>query len=152
MATIKLNRLSGGFKMIPEGWHTFRIDSVNYDQTFGKVEIEMVTEDGHKHIERFYLVTKSGQPSEGAQNAFSYFVATAMDDWDMDEVDPQEMVGRFIEADVIHRASDRINENTGKPYVHANLGDKKPSDGWAGAEEEVEEDEGGLDDLLGLLD
>ncbi len=153
MATIKLNKSRGGFKLIPEGWHDFKITDVSYDETFGKVEVDLFSKDGYKHTERFTLINKQGNVNEGAVNVFSYFVSTAMDDWDIEEIDPDELVGRYISGEIKYTESKKINENTGKPYIFANLGDKKPlATGWDEEFVEVEEEEDVLGDLLGMLD
>ena len=55
MAKIKLSK--SGFTPIPEGTHVFKITSAEYDEDFGIVDIQMVTADGKKHNERFFLMT-----------------------------------------------------------------------------------------------
>ena len=71
MAKIKLSK--GGFTPIPEGTHIFKITGAEYDEDFGIVDIEMVTADGRKNNERFFLVPQDGEPNEAAHNAFRYF-------------------------------------------------------------------------------
>lgn len=142
---IKLAELGGsGFKLIQEGWHVFKITKVDYDERFGKIEIEMVTKDGGKHTERFNILTDRGQTNIGALKAFTYFASTVFNDFKTKEIDEQEMVGKFIEAEVLHRTSEVVSEKTGEPLIFTNLGGKKTSDGWEEGEE--------FDDLIGLLD
>lgn len=135
------------FNAIPNGWHDFRIEDVTHDENFGTVEINMVTKDDYTHTEKFYLLTKSGKPNEGALKAFSYFVAVTLDRWDLKEIDEQELIGKYISAEIVRTDAGTINDKTGKPYVNVNLGDKKHCTGWD------EDDEGeDSDDLYDLLD
>lgn len=141
MARIKLSSGSG-FTLIPEGFHVFKIvgvDMSKYD-SFGKIEVKMETANGQKHSERFSLLNNKGEVNEGALNAFSYFARTALNDYKAEDIDPVEMIGHYIRAEVKHVVSDKINERTGKPYVNVNLGDKEPALGFDGdSDDELEE-------------
>lgn len=133
MARITLSK-NTGFTLIPEGFHVFKVvevDMSKYDG-FGKIEVKMETESGLKHSERFSLLNAKGEVNEGALNAFSYFSRTVMNDYRAEDIDPAELVGHFIRAEVKHVVSDRVNEKTGKPYVNVNLGDKEPALGFDG--------------------
>ena len=124
--------LSDGFSLIPEGTHVFKITGVSYKEAFGKLEITMQTQSGTKHIERFSLLKTDGSPNEGALNAFSYFAKTALQDFELTEIDHEDLVGHFIECDVEHD----VQENKKKPgqsITFVRLADKRPSEGWAGA-------------------
>lgn len=121
--------LTSGFTLVPEGTHIFKITGVNYKEAFGKLEISMQTKDGTKHIERFSLLKSDGSPNEGALNAFSYFAKTALQNFDLEEIDHEDLVGHFIECVVEHD----VQPNKNKPdqtITFARLADKRPSDGW----------------------
>lgn len=140
MARITLSK-NTGFTLIPEGFHVFKIvdvDMSKYDN-YGKIEVKMETANGQKHSERFSLLNNKGEVNEGALNAFSYFARTAMNDSKADDIDPAEMIGHYIRAEVKHVVSDKINERTGKPYVNANLGDKEPALGFDGDNDDSDE-------------
>ena len=141
MARITLSK-NTGFTLVPEGFHVFKIvdvDMSKYDD-FGKIEVKMETANGQKYSERFFLLNNKGEVNEGALNAVSYFARTALNDYKAEDIDPAEMIGRFIRAEVKHVTSDTINERTGKPYVNANLGDKEPALGFDGDDsDELEE-------------
>ena len=126
MARIKL---SEGFSVIPEGTHVFKITGVDYNETFGKLEVKCVTADGKPHTERFKLVTDSGAANEGAIKAFSYFVRIALDDMSVSDVDPQELVGHYFAAEVIHDKQES-NKEPGKIMTFVNLGNKYPASGF----------------------
>lgn len=137
MARISLSK-NTGFTLIPEGFHVFKVvdvDMSKYDG-FGKIEVKLETENGQKHSERFSLLNAKGEVNEGALNAFSYFARTVLNDYKAEDIDPTELIGHFIRAEVKHVISDRINEKTGKPYVNANLGDKEPALGFDGDSDE----------------
>lgn len=140
MARIALSK-NTGFTLIPEGFHVFKVvdvDMSKYDG-FGKIEVKMETANGQKHSERFSLLNAKGEVNEGALNAFSYFARTVLNDYKADDIDPVELVGHFIRAEVKHVESTTINERTGKPYVNINLGDKEPALGFGVASEDSDE-------------
>ena len=117
--------LTEGFTLIPEGTHVFQITDVKYKEDFG-----------NKHIERFSLLKSDGSPNEGAYNAFSYFAKTALDNFDLTEIDHTDLIGHFIECDVEHD----IQENKKKPgqnITFVRLADKRPSEGWGGSNNTV---------------
>ena len=64
-------------------------------------------------------------------NAFSFFAKNAMNDFDMVDVDPVELVGRYIKAVVIHNKVPSTKDPT-KMVTFVNLGDKSPADGFEG--------------------
>lgn len=127
MAKIKLSE--GGFTPIPEGEHIFKITKVTYDEDFGKLEAEMIIASGQKHTERFSLIKDDGEINEGALNAFSYFAKTALNNFNIDEIDHEELVGRYIKADVTHNKV-KSNRDPNKTLTFTQLGDKSPADGF----------------------
>lgn len=119
--------LTEGFTPIPEGTHVFQITDVKYKEDFGKLEVYMQTQTGSKHIERFSLLKSDGSPNEGAYNAFSYFAKTALNNFDLTEIDHTDLIGHFIECDVEHD----VQENKRKPgqsITFVRLTDKRPSE------------------------
>src|SRR5699024_9714136 len=159
MAKIKLAEV--GFSMIPEGHYVFKVADATYDETFGKIEVELITKTGRKHTERYQLINGKGKLVEGAQKAFSYFAKTALNNFDVEEIEIDDIIGTYVSANVVHVESDTINENTGLPYVNVRLNDLTSELGFEdGSDDEVEveaelvEDDGDddnidLDDFLG---
>lgn len=145
MAKIKLSK--GGFTPIPEGTHVFKITSAEYDEDFGTMDIQMVTADGKKNNERFFLMTQDGEPNEGALNAFSYFARNVLNDFTIEEVDPADLVGRFFQADVAHDVQPNKNDPS-KTVTFIRLNNWKPSKGFT---EKGQAQKGSidLDELLG---
>ena len=144
MAIINLSE-NKGFTLIPEGWHDFKIVAVDYDEKFGKMEIQLVTKNGMKQTERFMLLDNSGEINQKAVNAFSYFARVAMNDFQIDSIDHEDLVGKFIRGKIEHTKSNRPNPKTGKYATFANISDKEPSLGFA--EDAGEPDLSELDDL-----
>ena len=89
----------------------------------------MQTQGGSKHIERFSLLKSDGSPNEGALNAFSYFAKTALNDFELSEIDHEDLIGCFIECDVEHEVQENKNK-PGKTVTFVRLAEKRPSDGW----------------------
>lgn len=144
--------LSGGFSLVPEGTHIFKITGVEYKEAFGKLDITMETQDGAKHIERFrFLNTKTGDVVQGALNAFSYFARAAKNDFSLSgEIDPDELVGCFLECDVEHN-SQPSTKDPSKSFTFVNLTEKRPSEGWDETPKASVPMQGGKVDLKALL-
>ena len=93
------------------------------------MEITMTLASGQKHIERFSLLTKNGEPNEGGLNAFSFFAKTAMNDYTLSEIDHEDLVGHYIRCEVNHEEVES-NRNPGKMLSFVRLGNKEPADGY----------------------
>lgn len=121
--------MTSGFVLIPEGTYVFRIYDVSYDEEFGKIEIKLVTAQGQTHTERFTIKDQNDEYNEKALNAFSYFAKTALNDFDVEDVDPEELIDCYIRAEVVH-SEVASNKDAKKKLTFANLGDKEPADGF----------------------
>src|SRR5690606_18952697 len=100
MAKIPLSK--GGYTPIPEGEHIFKVVKSTYDEDFGKLEVELITASGQRHTERFHLIGDDGEINEKAQNAFSYFAKTALNNYNLEEIDHEGIVGCYIKCMVEH--------------------------------------------------
>lgn len=123
---------TGGFQTMPEGEQVLKITAAEYDEEFGKVIFTLQNVKGLTCIERFSLLNQDNTPNEKALNAFSFFAKTAMNDFDMEDVDPVELIGHYIKAEVIHNKVPSTKDPT-KMMTFFNLGDKSPADGFDGA-------------------
>lgn len=121
--------MTSGFVVIPEGEYVFRIYDVIHDEEFGKIEVKLVNAQGATHTERFTLKDSNDEYNEKALNAFSYFAKTAMNDYALEDVDPEELIDHYIRAEVVHTVQPNRN-NPEKNITFANLGDKAPADGF----------------------
>ena len=151
MAKIKLSE--GGFTLIPEGVTTFKIVGVEYSEEYGKMKVQLQTKSGTKHTEQFTLLTNKGEVNDGALKAFSYFAKTALNNYELDEIDEQDLVGCYITATVKHEEFES-NKTPGRMLKSVRLNDYTVAAGFGSGEEkyqdkaaEVEDDED-LDDFL----
>lgn len=147
MAKIKL---SEGFKPLPEGTYVFKITKVIYKEDYGKLELTLTTQDGKSTVERYSLMKSNGEMNEGACAAFSYMARAALNDMDADEIDHDDLVGRFVRATVEHEQVES-NKTPGKMLTFVRLIDKEPADGWEAAEkaEDTPAASMNLNELLG---
>ena len=126
--------MTGGFQIMPEGEQVLKITKAEYDEDFGKATFTLANAKGQTCQERFGLLNQDNTPNERALNAFSFFAKTAMNDFDLEDVDPVELVGRYIRAEVIHNKVPSTKDPT-KTMTFVNLGSKSPADGFDGATE-----------------
>lgn len=121
--------MTGGFQIMPEGEQVLKITNAEYDEDFGKAVFTLANAKGQTCQERFSLLNQDGSPNEKALSAFSFFAKNAMNDFDMEDVDPAELVGRYIRAEVIHNKVPSTKDPT-KMMTFVNLGSKSPADGF----------------------
>lgn len=119
------------FALIPAGRHIFRIYGVDYNESFGILMIYLINAQGMTHRERFGLKGANDEANAGAMNAFSFFAHTAMNDFSIEDIDPEELVGRYIGCEIVHTElpSNKPGQE-GKMLTFANIGDKWPADGF----------------------
>lgn len=149
MATIALT--SGAYEPIPEGTTIFRIDNVDYKEKFGKMSVRMVTEDGKVHNNNFNLLdARTHQPSQGALSAFSFFAKCVMNDFNLAEVDPVNLIGHYVQADVTHDVKPSTKDPS-KNVTFIRLENQKPAAGFGFHELEPEPEESSDEYDLGSL-
>ena len=124
--------MTGGFQIMPEGEQVLKITKAEYDEEFGKAIFTLTNAKGQTCQERFSLLNNDDTPNEKALRAFSFFAKTAMNDFDLEDIDPVELVGHYIRAEVTHNKVPSIEDPT-KMKTFVNLGDKSPADGFDGA-------------------
>ena len=124
--------MTGGFQVMPEGEQVLKITAAEYDEDFGKATFTLVNAKGQTCQERFSLMNEDGSPNEKALGAFSFFAKTALNDFDIEDVDPEELVGRYLLAEVIHRKVPSTKDPS-KMMTFVKLGNKSPADGFEGA-------------------
>ncbi|MBT9168843.1 MAG: hypothetical protein DDT19_02191 [Syntrophomonadaceae bacterium] len=148
MSKIQLSKISG-YIPIPEGRYIFRIVKCTYDKDFGKLEIDLVTANGYRHTERFTLLGQDGEINEKAQAAFTFFARTALDDYNLEEVDHLDLVGCYLKCDVEHQVLPSKRE-PGKTVTFTRLVNKEPARGFTEHNKKpVEKGKPNFDDLLG---
>ena len=123
--------MTGGFQIMPEGEQVLKITKSEYDEDFGKAIFTLTNAKGQTCQERFSLLNQDNTPNEKALGAFSFFAKTAMNNFDLEDVDPEELVGHYIRAEVVHNKVESKKE-PGKMMTFVNLGEKSPADGFDG--------------------
>ena len=153
MAKIKLSE--GGFSIVPEGVTVFKVmevDDSKYED-FGKISVKLQTASGQTHNENFSLTKANGELNEGALKAWSYFAKTCLNNFSVEEIDTQDIVGCYIQATVKHEKYTRTKgEHAGEEGTAVRLNDYTVATGFGGAskaEDPVEDDD--LDDLDDFL-
>ena len=121
--------VTGGFQMMPEGEQVLKITAAEYDEEFGKAIFTLANAKGQTCQERFTLLNQDNSPNEKALGAFSFFAKTALNNFDIEDVDPEELVGHYIRAEVIHNKVPSTKDPT-KMMTFINLGNKSPADGF----------------------
>ncbi len=99
-----------GFSIVPEGEHIFKIVEVEYKATYGKMTVTMATQKGLKHTERYSLIKKNDEVNEGAMKAFSFFAKTALNNFSLDEIEENDLIGHYIKGTVEHTQSPSTKE------------------------------------------
>ena len=119
--------MTGGFSPMDEGVQVLRIYGVDYNEKFGNLTLYLVNAKAQTMRETFRFKGKDGKPNEGAMNAFSYFAKTAMDDFEMEDVDPMDLIDHYIQVEVIHQDSNgRTYANLGRDKAVAYEFDESP--------------------------
>ena len=140
------------FTIIPEGTTIFKImevDESKYDD-YGKLKVTLQTSSGEKHFENFSFTKANGDINEGALKAWSYFARVCLNNFQVEEIDTQDIVGCYIQANVTHETYMRTSgEKAGQEATTVRLKDYTSASGFnstKGKVDPVDEDEE-LDDL-----
>ena len=140
------------FTIIPEGTTIFKVmevDESKYDD-YGKLKVTLQTSSGEKHFENFSFTQANGDINEGVLRAWSYFARVCLNNFQVEEIDTQDIVGCYIQANVTHEKYTRTSgEKAGQEATAVRLKDYTSASGFKGGKskvEPVEED----DDLDGL--
>lgn len=149
----KMTLSASTFQLIPEGITTFKVMEVNDEkyEDFGKLEVKLQTVKGETHVERFTLLNAKGEVNEGALKAWSYFARTCLNNYQVEELDTQDIVGCYITATVKHEKYTRTKgDKAGQEATTVRLNDYTPASGFgSSAKAEVEsDDDDDMDDFL----
>ena len=152
MAKMKLSEST--FTLIPEGTTIFKVmevDDSKYED-FGKLAVKLQTAKGGTHTESFTIIKANGELNEGALKAWSYFARTCLNNFQADEIDTQDIVGRYITATVKHeKYTATKGDKKGQEMTSVRLNDYTSAVGFGTAKAEadpVEDEDDDLDDFL----
>lgn len=151
MAKMKLAKNT--FTIIPEGTTIFKVmevDESKYDD-YGKLKVTLQTSSGEKHFENFSFTQANGDINEGALRTWSYFARVCLNNFQVEEIDTQDIVGCYIQATVTHEKYTRTSgEKAGQEATAVRLKDYTSASGFKGGKskvEQVDEDDNDLDEL-----
>lgn len=144
---IKLSESKGDFRPIDEGVHVFKVVDAEYDKDFGIIDLHMVTKEGKKHKETFKLLSSDGSINEGALNAFSYTARVLLDDFSIEVINHEDLIGRYIKCEVTHNKVPSTKV-PGEFITFVNLNKKYVAKGFENEDEVTKEKPTTLDDLL----
>lgn len=158
MAKMKL--AENTFTLIPEGVTIFKVMEVDESkyEDYGKLKVVLQTSRGEKHYEQFAFKKKNGDINEGALKAWSYFARVCLNNFQVEEIDTQDIVGCYIQATVKHETYEyKTGEKAGQEGTAVRLNDYNSASGFGKsskvAEDDIEEeDEDDLDNLDELDD
>lgn len=99
-----IRKLQDKFPLIPEGDQVVRVKEV-IDKDYEKFDkLTVIVEDGEGTAAQlnFNFVNEDGSPNDGAENAYTFMCRALLNDQTADEVDTNELVGKFALAEVMH--------------------------------------------------
>lgn len=119
MSRITLAQGGGGGFISEAGNNVLlKVTKAEYNETFGKITIVLMNEKG-EYITNKYQIRRNGKPNEGALRAFSFFARQCLNHY-VEDIDPQELLGSYVVADIVAYDSDREDDD-GNPIIYYNL-------------------------------
>lgn len=116
-------KASEGFPLIPEGEQILRIKSVDDSkyEKFGKMTIVVEDAGGVTANVNFSFTNDDGSDNSTANYIYTLIARAALNDQTLDEIDSDELPGKYIEAEIVHNESSRGSTfaNVGKIIGHA---------------------------------
>lgn len=91
------------YQPLEEGVHNFKIVEINFKEEYMKLSITLRTKYGAETYLNFNFIGNDGKPNEVANRIFSFFARTALHDKEAKQVDPETLVGRFVQATATKR-------------------------------------------------
>lgn len=104
---------------IKEGHYLLKIQNVTQNEVNQRVTVTYATKDNQKINEIYSLLDKDGNENEVAIRMLSFLVQIAMQDYNITEIDLEELIGRYIEADLTNQEYE-AKDGTKKTAVRLN--------------------------------
>jgi len=98
-----------GYTLIPEGEQVLKItkvDDSDYEK-FGKLIITFASASGTSTRENYNFVNDDGTTNEIADGIYTRIARAALNDQTLDEFDSDDLVGKFINAEVVHNTGSK---------------------------------------------
>lgn len=117
--------LSEGYRNLQEGpSQRMTITDVNYEEKFGKATVRFEDESHGSGFESYKMGSprlpdeKVSRGNRGARNAFATLAKCALGDWELEDIDTDDLVGRTVIADVVKTPSKDDETGEVKYYTH----------------------------------
>ena len=113
--------LSKGFRRLQEGpGQILVIADISYDDKYGKAQVTFEDERGGSQVETYTMGAPGKKQTRGNKVAADICAAMAkhaLHDWEAEEIDPEELVGLTVMADVTR---DKTTDDSGETryYTH----------------------------------
>lgn len=136
--------LSEGFRNLEEGENVIlTITSSTLDTKTNTAKLRFEDEDGRSGVEtyRFGKGKKKGAQQMAALNSYSTVAKTALRNWEVEDIDPDDLVGRHVLCDIISTQG-----NNGQTYTHPRNFRDAEMDEVFDPDGDYEEEEEDLDD------
>lgn len=137
--------LAEGFRNLHEGSRQrMTITDVEYEPKFGKTRVRFEDEDHGSGFETYTLGkatlpdSKLTTQNKGARNAFATMAKCALGDWEREDIDTDELVGRTVICDVVKTPVE--NKETGEVKYYTHLRNFAIDEEAEGAAEEEDEE------------
>lgn len=116
----KITLTSGGAGFIAEEGKDvlLKVTKAEYNEEFGRINVTLSNAKGES-ISNRYQIRRNGKINEGALKAFSYFARQCVGHY-VEDIDPEELVGKYILADIVGFESDRTDDD-GEPIIYYNI-------------------------------
>ncbi|MEL7609518.1 MAG: hypothetical protein AAGU74_08415 [Bacillota bacterium] len=97
-------QLSSEFKLIPEGEQVVRITKVDESEyaKFQKITVHIEDVEGNTARVNFNFVNDDGTANDIAEGVYARMCRAALDDQTLDEVDTEDLIGRFVTVEIQH--------------------------------------------------
>lgn len=90
--------------IIAEGEHILQITKVEDKSMFGKLEFTLRNAKGQFVNNNF----RNLDTNPKAVNAMSYFVRCALDDFTVEEIEPKDLVGKYVKCEITHNKGSKV--------------------------------------------
>lgn len=108
---------------IKEGTYTLKVLNVTANEVNHRVMVTYQTEKGRRINEFFFLTKNDGTPNELSETFLTKLVQAALNNYDVDNVKLEDIIGKYIEADL----SNREYEVNGEKKQGINVYNKRPT-------------------------
>lgn len=132
--------LSEGFRDLEEGpAQLLTIAQVSYDPKFNKAQVRFEDAEGGSCFETYRMGKGKTRGEQVAANVFSTMAKHALHDWSIEDIDPDDLVGRTVIADVTRDKS--TNSDTGEERWYTHVRNFKEARAEAGADGAGDDDD-----------